>query len=613
MLKNSNIVWVLLIALLMAPVAWAGDPEPATGAPVRVPVELFKSNKKGKLFPFSNKLGKLFRVDIRLFRPVGEDLMGQLVHEETQFLTISVVKGQATLEVGTEVPLAEDIFSGETFLTTEVTQLKQPKAGQAPSEAPVKKDFAPSDPSPFGGAGYTFDKILFPSAVHTPDGVPLIEDGEWVGPPFGGAAGPTGPIGPMGPSGATGPVGPAGIQGPAGDPGAAGGPGLPGEQGVPGPTGPPGADGIPGSEFNGGVVTFITTTDDAVSIRALNGDIEARKRLVAGSRVEVRGGVIAANGETWTPMRLRANGGMTFVRDADGTDVGADSRHWTRWVRSGLATCDGVPGTLVGEIMRLDDADQANLTIDGSFQATACDVAEYFPTVAADLEPGDIVAVDPQRAEHVVRATNDGVSVPLGIVPERPGLVLGDEMNGGFPDLLAASDEAFEQERIDEGFALRKTWAELVAARNDRVLVSLSGRVPVRVDPASAPIAIGDRLGLGWEPGTAARHTGSGPVVGIAMAAWTGTTDRVMTFVNLEGGPTASPGAAVSGSAVLDGGERQVFVSHPALTEDSLPVVTFYGDPGSRYWIGERGQGYFVLELAEVASGAADFGWWMTP
>ena len=71
----------------------------------------------------------------------------------------------------------------------------------------------------------------------------------------------------------------------------------------------------------------------------------------------------------------------------------------------------------------------------------------------------------------------------------------------------------------------------------ERPLV-LTGRVPVKIDPESGPIAPGDYLTSSGKPGLAMKAEKPGRVLGIALEAWglTGSSDRVLAFINPHGG-----------------------------------------------------------------------------
>ena len=100
--------------------------------------------------------------------------------------------------------------------------------------------------------------------------------------------------------------------------------------------------------------------------------------------------------------------------------------------------------------MRLDDDveliiinDGADLLVEGHFETDGVDVAEYYPTLdSRQLTRGTVVALDLAHGEHVVAARGDATDVVLGIVSTAPGLLLGGQMQGSRPDLLAASDKA---------------------------------------------------------------------------------------------------------------------------------------------------------------------------
>ncbi len=271
-----------------------------------------------------------------------------------------------------------------------------------------------------------------------------------------------------------------------------------------------------------------------------------------------------------------------------------------------------------------------NLRIDGTLTTGGADAAEYFPTADATLAsmPGALVAVDPDRAEHVVLARRGVAEGVLGIVTSKPGLVLGaGEIEGLHRELVVAAEAA--RERGDFA-AAQVAWDAFDLAeslRADRVAVALAGRVPVLVDGSGGTIAPGERLGLGSEPGRAARYSGTGPVVGIALEAWHGAKPAVIAFVHLDWSPDAlyqpftretsgrapavlpSEGAAVAGSVVFAAGATELVVRHEAIRADAQPSVTFFGNPGSHWWVSQRGNGWFVLTLQLPAPADVEVGY----
>ncbi len=416
-----------------------------------------------------------------------------------------------------------------------------------------------------------------------------------------GAAGAAGPTGATGAAGAAGPTGPTGTSGAAGATGPTGPTGATGAGGAAGPTGPTGATGATGPTFTGGNVTSITATDVGTSIEAQFGSIQAAQDLISGADVLVGGGDVSSSvldGD----FNVNSQADLVMVRDQnDNQPTGV----WFRWFDDGL----GGGGK---EIMRLDDAADAELSVDGAVNANGLDLAEAYPTRDSSIGAAMVVAVDPHNPEHVVKAQRGVNEVVLGIVSTDPGLVLRMDgyMNGLQPELLTASNEAHAAGNFELAGMLRAEWNEVEANRNDSVNIALAGRVPVLVDMSGGTIQAGDALGLGNTPGTAARYTGVGPQIGIALESWFGNGDTVVAFVGSGGGGgVVSAPAAIGGSGFMPQGATQVVIENAGLRAESLPVVSFYGNPGSFYWVSERGDGYFVVNLADPAPEGLEFGY----
>ena len=139
----------------------------------------------------------------------------------------------------------------------------------------------------------------------------------------------------------------------------------------------------------------------------------------------------------------------------------------------------------------------------GTVGAGGSDVAERYPSTEL-LLPGDVVAADPGNAGFVRRATGSPGESILGVVSTKPAIILG---------FYEAGDETLGYD------------------------VALVGRVPVRVTDENGPIAIGDLLTLGSEPGTAVRRTGGGPAIGTALEAMASSSGSVTAFINVTSQP----------------------------------------------------------------------------
>lgn len=596
----------LVLALFaVATPAHAGEVSQPT---VRVPILLYKSNKAGKQFPFSNKAGKLFKLDVRLYRP-GET---EPFYSETQYPTTQVVQGQWILELGAEGSLPITQLAGDELISTTVTALKKPKPGQAPGDVPAKASYSESGLGGLGLGGVTFGQALYPSAIYTPDGTPLIENGEWVGPTAGlqGPAGPQGEQGPQGEAGPQGPQGeqgPAGAQGPQGDPGPAGPQGVAGAQGPQGEVGPMGPAGPAGPTFTGGTVTHIIATNALGSLVAQNGSVEAKFNVEAGGYVASELGLFQANGTPTAQGQFAANGNVLFVRDLDFSSPEPNrTSDWFRWFGSHLP-----PGSFGAplEAMRLNDDVTPDLYVKGSFKTGLPALAVMFSSSDDSLEPGDVVAIDPATPGAVVRASAQAGLEPVGVVVEDAGVVLGEDMDGQQPQLMQLANQA----ALLGDTALEQHWlAQWAAAQEqaDTVRVAIAGVVPVKISASSPLPQVGDLLVASPQAGQAQRQVVPSASFGVALAGWDGSDTLPVLLrasVPFPGAPAAA--AASGGSGLVPAGAVQVQIKAPGLRAGANPVITFYGDPGSRSWIAARGEGWFTLQLAEPAPTDVSFGW----
>lgn len=641
-----SIRWVAPVLLGALFAAIATTSASAQEDPVlRIHTPLYKtSGKEGKekFKPFKSKTTDSFQVVVRLYQdkagldpvlqedtlPWVEVLTVQALSKtplapapgEGTFVEPSRVSGEYDLTLGSSLALPGEVFTRNVFFTTQVIDLDV-KTGIA------KKFYLETPPRALGlGSG--------PKAVNATEillnGVPLVDaDGMWLGDTTGlkgdkgdkgdpgeagadgadGAPGADGIAGMNGMNGTNGLNGADGAKGDKGDKGDPGDPGDPGADGAPGAPGAMGANGLdgakgdkgdkgdPGDDFGGVLEQLAATGVGGNTVDAQMGNVRAGLDFITANGNLMR----EFNG----PIRVRSNNNVEMYRDDNNDDPGA----WFSWFDNGV-------GGFANNVMRLDGSN--NLLVKGMVTPMGLDLAEAYPTVDAQLKPGMVVAVDPTRPEHVIRAQIGSPGV-LGIVSTAPGVALSDgsHMDGLRPELLAAAQEADLHGQVELAESLRQEWIGIEAARDDFVYVALAGRVPVQADLSGGLIVAGDALGLGRRPGSVAKHTGSGPVLGMALEAWDGATDTLIAFVKLETGAARSPaqGLALStaGEGRLLAGQTRVIVRDDALSAASLSVVSFYGDPGSRSWIAERGQGYFVLELAQPATADVSFGYQTAP
>jgi hypothetical protein len=137
------------------------------------------------------------------------------------------------------------------------------------------------------------------------------------------------------------------------------------------------------------------------------------------------------------------------------------------------------------------------------------DVAELYPTKDGNLGAGDVVMLDPNNAVFVKKY--NAAAVPsgaaptfVGVISTKPGVLLGGFGNSDF-------------------------------AGETKVPVTLSGRVPVKVNLDGGDIAIGDRLSASSAAGVATRATTSAMTLGIALEPYSAssTAGTVLTFIDL--------------------------------------------------------------------------------
>jgi type VI secretion system VgrG family protein len=206
-------------------------------------------------------------------------------------------------------------------------------------------------------------------------------------------------------------------------------------------------------------------------------------------------------------------------------------------------------GSVAGASQLAELDESGNFAIAGRFaENTSFDLAETFLATDA-VEPGDLVRLDPDRPGAVRRTTGVADPMVLGVVSTDPGIVLGgapfdtdtlrrvwgEDIASDYArsrDLLRsktiaaepamAGDDPATVHRV-ERLMLQRFFAERFVA------VALAGRVPVRV---RGPVAAGDSLAPGADPGVAVRARPGDPVIGTALEALDEGGGLVLTFVH---------------------------------------------------------------------------------
>jgi hypothetical protein len=125
------------------------------------------------------------------------------------------------------------------------------------------------------------------------------------------------------------------------------------------------------------------------------------------------------------------------------------------------------------------------------FNTAAADLAEDYTTTDPSISAGDVVAVDPNNDESVLKATSD--SSIMGVVSTQPGVLLGGGASTSVP-------------------------------------VALAGRVPVIVSMENGTINRGDSITISSTPGVAMKANTGDPIIGTALQDMT-TNGSLLVFV----------------------------------------------------------------------------------
>ncbi|MBU2260217.1 hypothetical protein KKC44_06485, partial [Patescibacteria group bacterium] len=137
---------------------------------------------------------------------------------------------------------------------------------------------------------------------------------------------------------------------------------------------------------------------------------------------------------------------------------------------------------------------------DGAYSSAGADYAEWFRTMEADLEPGEVVCLDPDNDNMVRRCRGDLDDLVVGAVSTNPAFI------GGY---------------LDDDTSLK-------------VLVGLIGQVTVQVTGESGPILRGDELVPASVEGAARKATPwdrRRNRIGIALESFSGTNGQVKVLL----------------------------------------------------------------------------------
>src|SRR3989339_616261 len=190
----------------------------------------------------------------------------------------------------------------------------------------------------------------------------------------------------------------------------------------------------------------------------------------------------------------RANIGRTPYNDPG--DVNDDSPN-ELVIEGSLCVDDGTPTCLT--------AASAGTIYAEALAITEIDLAENYSS-SENLEPGDVVSIDPNNNEKVIKSKIANDNTVMGIVSTKPGMTLG---RSSLPDLYP---------------------------------VALAGRVPVKISNENGPIIRGDKLTSSSTPGVAMKADHA-PYIGLALEPFNEPSGTIIAFVSIDWSSETDPGS----------------------------------------------------------------------
>ena len=262
-----------------------------------------------------------------------------------------------------------------------------------------------------------------------------------------------------------------------------------------------------------------------------------------GGPVTITGG--AATITTGTGGAININGGTGIAANGS-VNIGTTTTNQVTIGASGTNTRIYVGATQSTNGLCADTTSASSYKVIYDCSGTPSDYAESYP-VTSGIVYGDIVVTGSEmvntyalRDENTQNEGDFDWSKPIGKVSK-----------------LIKSSSLHQNNTIgivSNNYHDYTSAGKNIKPEDNPMPVALNGRVPVNMAPDSEPVSAGDYLTTsGTYPGKATKATGSGYVIGKALAGWNTGQEQVMVFVEpgYNSGPSTLSYIQDGGSATL--------------------------------------------------------------
>jgi hypothetical protein len=230
----------------------------------------------------------------------------------------------------------------------------------------------------------------------------------------------------------------------------------------------------------------------------------------------------------------------------------------------------------------------------GGVIAGAADLAEYFYDATASLTSGELVSIDANNPNAVVRSSQVTDPALMGVVSTKPGF-LGN----------------FAADRKDN-----PNWS----------VIALAGQVPTKVNAENGPIAVGDAITSSSVPGVGMKADAGDPTVGIALEALADGEGVVQVLISRNNGfqLTVEESATAdmeivlnntfnrdsAGQAKILAGASEVRVTFEnEYVNQPIVNITPINAHGFDYWVKDVNTSGFTIEMAPMQTSDVVFNW----